>query len=41
MALHLGQGSSLVINKDFEAGVMAISKGVPLKLAQQAAVVGS
>ncbi|KAI2507197.1 hypothetical protein MHU86_7263 [Fragilaria crotonensis] len=40
MAHHLGKDSSLVINKDFESGVMALSKGVPLQLAQQAAVVG-
>ena len=36
---HLGPDSSLVIDKNFEDGVMAISKNVPLSLQQQAAVV--
>ena len=36
---HLGPESSLVIDKNFEAGVMAIAEGVPLSLQQQAAVV--
>jgi hypothetical protein len=36
---HLGQESSFVVDKNFEADVLAISNGVPLSLQQQAAVV--
>ncbi|KAI2514255.1 hypothetical protein MHU86_148 [Fragilaria crotonensis] len=36
---YLGKESSLVVDRNFKAGVMAISEGVPLSLAQQAAVV--
>lgn len=38
MEHHLGQRSFLVIDPDFEKGVMCISKGMPLTLEQKAAV---
>ena len=38
MEQHLGQHSNLVIDADFETGVMCISKGRPLTLEQKAAV---
>jgi hypothetical protein len=38
MAHHLGTTSSLVINPDFESGIMQIVKGTPLTAAEQCAV---
>jgi hypothetical protein len=38
MQHHLGQHSSLVIDRHFEMGVMSISKGMPLTSEQKAAV---
>ena len=35
---HLGTESCLVVNPDFEMGIMRIFKGMPLTLEQQAAV---
>ena len=38
MEHHLGRTSSLVINPDFESGIMQIVKGTPLTAAEQCAV---
>ena len=38
MDYHLGEESRLVINPDFELGIMRIAKGTPLTAAQQVAV---
>ena len=38
MEHHLGRTSSLVINADFESGIMHIVKGTPLTAAEQCAV---
>jgi hypothetical protein len=38
MAYHLGTESCLVVNSDFETGIMRILKGQPLTFEQQAAV---
>jgi hypothetical protein len=35
---HLGVPSNLVVNPDFEAGIMQIGKGTPLTASQQLAV---
>jgi hypothetical protein len=39
MRRHLGEDSSLVVDKDFEMGLMGISKALPLTVQQHAAVV--